>query len=37
MSAYERKTEKFYAFVLLAALVVMVEIVCRYLFLKSVP
>jgi Ca-activated chloride channel family protein len=37
MSAYERKTEKFYAFVLLAAMVVMVEIVCRYLFLKSVP
>ncbi|MBK9732456.1 MAG: VWA domain-containing protein [Chitinophagaceae bacterium] len=37
MSAFQRKTEKFHAFVLLAGLILLVEILLRYLFLKSVP
>ncbi|HYV91816.1 MAG TPA: VWA domain-containing protein [Chitinophagales bacterium] len=37
MSAFERKTEKFYVFAFLAALLLLVEILFRYLFLKSVP
>lgn len=37
MSAYQRKTEKFHVFVFLAALILFVEIIFRYLILKSVP
>ncbi len=37
VSAYERKTEKFHAFVLLSLIVVLIEIICRYLLLKSIP
>lgn len=37
VSAYERKTEKFHAFVLLSLIVVLMEIICRYLLLKSIP
>jgi Ca-activated chloride channel family protein len=37
MSAFERKTEKFYAFVFLAGLLLLVEILFRYSFLRSVP
>jgi Ca-activated chloride channel family protein len=37
MSAYERKTEKFYAFVFFAALLLLTEMIFRYSILKSVP
>jgi Ca-activated chloride channel family protein len=37
MSAFERKTEKFHVFVLLAALILLLEILSRYTILKSVP
>lgn len=37
VSAFERKTEKFYAFAFLAALLLLSEIIFRYLFLKSIP
>ena len=37
MSAFERKTEKFYIFVFLAALILFFEITLRYLILRSVP
>lgn len=37
VSAYERKTEKFHAFALLAGLLLLLEVIFRYLFLKSVP
>lgn len=37
MSAFERKTEKFYAFVFAAALLVLVEMLMRYSLLRSVP
>jgi len=37
VSAYERKTEKFHAFALIAALLVGLDILLRYLFLRSLP
>jgi Ca-activated chloride channel family protein len=37
MSAFERKTEKFYVFALIAGLLLLVEVLLRYSFLKSVP
>jgi Ca-activated chloride channel family protein len=37
MSAYQRKTEKFHAFVFLGAVLLMCEIIFRYLILKSIP
>ncbi|MEI7802232.1 MAG: VWA domain-containing protein [Bacteroidota bacterium] len=37
MNAFERKTEKFYVFAFGAALFFLLEILLRYLFLKSVP
>lgn len=37
VSAYERKTEKFYAFALLAAVCVLLELLFRYLIVKSIP
>lgn len=37
VSAYERKTEKFHAFALIAALLVGIDILLRYLFLRSLP
>lgn len=37
MSAFERKTEKFHAFVLIAAILLFAEILLRYTVLKSVP
>jgi Ca-activated chloride channel family protein len=37
VSAYERKTEKFHAFTLIAALLVGLDILLRYLFLRSLP
>lgn len=37
MSAFQRRTEKFPPFVLLAAVFLLLEIFFRYLFLKSVP
>ena len=37
MSAFERKTEKFYALVFAAALLLLFEILLRYSFLRSIP
>lgn len=37
VSAYERKTEKFHAFAFLAGLLLLLEVIFRYLVLKSVP
>ena len=37
MSAFQRKTEKFYPFVLLAAFLLLIEVLCRYTILRSVP
>ncbi len=37
MSAFERKTEKFYVFAFMAALLLLTEILFRYLILKSIP
>jgi Ca-activated chloride channel family protein len=37
VSAYQRKTEKFHAFALLAALAMMLEVLFRYLLTKSIP
>lgn len=37
MSAFQRKTEKFHAFVLFAGILLLLEMVARYLLLKSVP
>ncbi|MBX7108181.1 MAG: VWA domain-containing protein [Chitinophagales bacterium] len=37
MSAFQRKTEKFHAFALLAGILLLLEMLCRYFILKSVP
>ncbi|MBL0308918.1 MAG: VWA domain-containing protein [Bacteroidetes bacterium] len=37
VSAYQRKTEKFHGFAFLAGLLLLLEVLFRYLFLKSVP
>ncbi len=37
VSAYQRKTEKFYAFVLLAGFFLMIEILLRYLVVRAIP
>lgn len=37
VSAYERKTEKFHGFALIAALLLGLDILLRYLFLRSLP
>ncbi len=37
VSAYQRKTEKFQAFALFGGLLLLIEILCRYLFVKSLP
>lgn len=37
VSAFERKTEKFYVFALLAGLLVLLDLLLRYTLLKSVP
>lgn len=37
VSAYEHKTEKFYAFALLAGVVLLLEAIFRYLIVKSIP
>lgn len=37
VSAYQRKTEKFHAFALIAALILMIEVLFRYLLTKSIP
>ena len=37
VSAYQRKTEKFYAFVLLAGIFLMIEILLRYLVVRAIP
>lgn len=37
MSAFQRKTEKFHAFVLFAGILLLLEMVARYLLLKSIP
>lgn len=37
VSAFERKTEKFHVFALCAMLMVLVEILMRYWFLRSMP
>ena len=37
VSAYQRKTEKFYAFALLAAIFLLIEILLRYLVVRAIP
>ena len=37
MSAYQRKTEKFHVFVLFAGILLLLEMIARYLLLKSLP
>lgn len=37
VSAFERKTEKFYAFAFLAAIFLLAEVLLRYSYLKSIP
>jgi Ca-activated chloride channel family protein len=37
VSAYERKTEKFYPFALVAGLVLLVELLFRYMIVRSIP
>ncbi|MCW5907839.1 MAG: VWA domain-containing protein [Chitinophagales bacterium] len=37
VSAYERKTEKFHAFALLAGVVLLLEVLFRYLIVRSIP
>lgn len=37
VSAYERKTEKFYAFALAAAVLLLIELLLRYLVARSIP
>ncbi len=37
VNAFERKTEKFYAFAFLAAMFLLTELLLRYSFLKSIP
>ena len=37
VSAYQRKTEKFYAFVLLAGIFLIIEILLRYLVVRAIP
>jgi Ca-activated chloride channel family protein len=37
MSAFERKTEKFYVFVFFAGILLLIEILLRYSILRSVP
>jgi Ca-activated chloride channel family protein len=37
VSAYERKTEKFYAFALLAGVLLLIELLFRYLIVRSLP
>jgi len=37
VSAYQRKTEKFHAFALFGGLLLLLEILFRYLFIKSLP
>lgn len=37
MSAFQRKTEKFHVFVLFAGILLLLEMVARYLLLKSIP
>lgn len=37
VSAYQRKTEKFYAFALLAGILLLIDLLMRYLVVKSIP
>jgi len=37
VSAYQRKTEKFYAFALLAGIFLLIEILLRYLVVRAIP
>jgi Ca-activated chloride channel family protein len=37
VSAYERKTEKFHAFALIAGLLLLIELLFRYLLVRSIP
>jgi Ca-activated chloride channel family protein len=37
VSAYQRKTEKFYAFALMAAIFLLLEILLRYLVVRAIP
>jgi Ca-activated chloride channel family protein len=37
VSAYQRKTEKFYPFALLAAIVLLIEFLMKYLIVRSIP
>lgn len=37
VSAFEHKTEKFFPFALIAGLLVLLEMVCRHLIVKSIP